>query len=141
MVIDVVLAPLIFIFGAIPGSTSSMKDWFLRMLRNSLIPPAMFALTNIALYVTIKMSLDGGTVDAVQAVTGGYAPTRGFTGFLLYLVGPQAIVMLILLNMVPTIPTLVADLFTGKSSGAAGKAGEEVKKSLQKIPLLGGLVK
>lgn len=154
MLVDVVVAPLIFIIGALPGQQSSISSWLKRMFANSLKPGLMFGLISIAAFLTFTAVINkiqamipfiGDDTSVLTAVTGGFIPSVPNSGFisadsLLAAVGPQNILMIVLLNMVPTIPQVVDDMFAGKGSGAMGKGFETVKKSLGSIPLVGGMV-
>lgn len=143
MAIDVIGAPVLFVISAIPSKSTAVKDWLLRMFRNSITAPMMFAMVNATTFIIIKTAIasggDGGWLsDPVEAISGG-AIARGTGGLLISLISPQAILSVVLLNMIPSIPSLLADLFAGKGTGALDAVNKETMKQLQKIPVAGSL--
>lgn len=148
MVIDVIMAPIVFIFSSIPGKSTAVKDWLLKMFRNSITVPIMFAAVNATMFVIIKTAimngLAGGSTaalngaDPTTALSGGALPTN-LGGFLVNMISPQAIVAMVLFNMVPGIPAVIADMFAGKAGQGLDKLNEATMKQLQKIPLAGSI--
>ncbi|MCC7304615.1 hypothetical protein IT418_04365 [bacterium] len=143
MAIDVVVAPILFIVSAIPSKGTVVKDWLTRMLRNSLTVPIMFAMVNATIYIVLKTAIagagEGGILSSPLAgLTGGALP-RSTADVLMALISPHAIILIVLLNMVPSIPGVIADIFAGKGSGTLDKVNEATMKQLQKIPLVGSM--
>jgi len=153
MAIDIVLAPVLFVLMAIPGKNTGISEWIGRMFKNALAPPLMVVAINMIIYITLKLafmvggnSLTGGPVTAVSGGSLSGGADSGtlisfFWGMMSVGMGLHGIIMLVLLNMVPSIPKAMEDLFAAKSSGSMLKAGEEVSKRLQSIPLLGTAMK
>ncbi len=145
MVIDVIMAPIVFVFSSIPGKSTAVKDWLLKMFRNSITVPIMFAAVNATMFVIIKTAINNGAsggafvgADPTAAISGGALPTN-IGGFLVNMISPQAIVAMVLFNMIPGIPAVVADMFSGKPGQGLDKLNEATMKQLQKIPLAGSL--
>ena len=146
MLIDIIIAPVIFMLSSIPGKQSGYSAWLNRMMKNSIAIPLMFAFLNVAGYMAIAVSTSatgcsGAGKSLLTCVTGGMMPagTHGGTDWLLLAVGPGAMVAVVMLNMVPTVPSFIEELMSAKSSGAVGKAWGDVKKNLQSLPAIGGL--
>lgn len=150
MVIDVVSAPVLFVLMAIPGKNTGISDWIFRMFKNALAPPVMFLAINMIVLLTLQLAFgiaktsieDGGPIPAISggALSNGTFISTFFSMQSLGM-GLHGLIMMVLLHMVPSIPKAMEDLFASKASGSMQKAGEEVSKRLQSIPMLGALMK
>lgn len=144
MVVDIVIAPLVFMISALPGKQSGYTNWLNRMFKNAITVPIMFAFVNIAAYLSLSVaSAQGGcSNNLITCISAGAIPVGQSTGtdWLFSAMGPGGVIAAVMLNMVPTMPAFVEDLFSGKSSGGPSKAWEGVKKNLQGLPVFGGLI-
>lgn len=140
MAIDVVIAPVLFVVSALPGRSGAISEWIKRMFKNALIPPLMFVVVNLAVFVTIKLALNtDNSLDPFGMISGGAIPAGSTFGLGAWLIGPHSIVFIVILNFAPAVPLAVEDMFSGKNSGGMEKAAGEMMKSLQKIPVAGSL--
>lgn len=145
MIIDIVLAPLLFMFSSLPGKQAGFTTWIKRMFQNAIAVPLMFVFINLAAYMAFVVAVSTETCltesrSILTCVTGGLIPggTTGNSDWLLMAVGPSAIISLVMLNMVPAVPTMVNEMFSAKG-GDFSKAWGDTKKSLQSMPGIGGL--
>lgn len=143
MIIDIIIAPILFMFSSLPGKQAGFTTWLSRMFKNAIAVPLMFAFVNVAGYMAFVVSAATDTcmtenTSIITCVTGGLIPggiTAG-TDTLLMAVGPSAVIALVLLNMVPQVPVMVNEMFSAKG-GDFSKAWEGTKKSLQSMPAIG----
>lgn len=145
MLIDIILAPIIFMMSALPGKQQGLTSWIERMFKASISVPLMFAFVNVAAYMSISIAgsglCGGATGSLLTCVSGGALPSGAHTttDVILAAVGPGAIVATVLLFMVPTVPAYVEELFSGKAGKGFSGSWDGVKKSLQGAPVIGGL--
>lgn len=144
MIIDIVMAPILFMVSSLPGKQSGFSSWLKRMFQNAIAVPLMFAFVNVAAFMAYNVAVAGQTCTGVDksiltCITGGLIPggSAGGSDWLLLAVGPSSVIALVLLNMVPAVPTMVNEMFSAK--GDISKAWDGAKKSLQSMPAIGGL--
>lgn len=148
MIIDIALAPLVFVSGALPGRQSAFGAWFKRMFKNSLVLPVMFMFVNIAAFYFgnphLKTMCEGqGFTESkiIECLSGGSMVTEETADEFLQWVGPTRLIGMVILMMTPSAPALLDEMFGIKASQAVGQAVREAKQSGSKIPLFGDLLK
>jgi len=147
MIIDIVLAPIVLVFTSLPGKQAGFSNWLKRMFQNALAVPVMFAFMNVAAYLSLVVGYastgcgDLPSSSLITCITSGTIPAGTSTGtdWLIMVIGPTSIVTLVMLNMVPTVPTMLQEMLAGK--GDYSKSIGAVTKSLQSIPGVGGIFK
>jgi hypothetical protein len=140
MVGDTLLAPITFVMGSIPGmwQGQGVSLWFKRMLKNSLKAPAMFALVNVAGYVSISLALKSSTTDPLAMISGGYYGSSGgmmnvggmvndVMGFIASGVGPNFIAMLAILSFVPRVPAFLDEAMDVKGLSMSRTIGNTLQ--------------
>lgn len=148
MIIDIAMAPLVLMVSSLPGKQAGFSAWLTRMFKNAIAVPIMFTFVNVGAYMAYAVAASsagcaGADKSVLTCVTGGLIPagTTPTTDWLLLAVGPAAVIALVVLNMVPSVPAMVESMFPPPKGGADfGKAWEGAKKSLQGLPVIGGLV-
>ena len=130
MAIDIVLAPLFFLLGSIPGNEATITDWFKRMFKNSLKVPLMFFIVNIG----FALMLAGD--QTLKAITGG--AITGGTG-LFESMGLYTIVPLIVISSANGIDNVIEQMMGGPSK-TAGALAQGAQSVLKGVPLIGGAV-
>ena len=142
MVIDTVLAPLVFLFGVLPGQESNITNWFKRMFVRALSPALAYFLVNlgVAMFVVPVLLYMKGQIGADQLfnldhMTGGVIPSyfTGATGTIVAVLNVPAIILLVMLNMAAGADSILSEMFA-LQPGAAGKLAGA---AIQKIPIIG----
>jgi hypothetical protein len=132
---------------SLPGKQMGFTTWISRMFKNAISIPIMFTFVNVAAYMAFVVSVSSASCltddrSILTCVTGGLIPggVAGSTDWLIMAVGPSAVISLVMLNMVPAVPAMVAEMFPApKGGGDFSKAWDGAKKSLQSMPGIGGL--
>lgn len=130
--IYLIISPMAFLWGAVPGQQDATTKWFKMFMVNVLTFPLVYLLFNLALYIRffpeqIQMPAIGmGTVDsATGLVEGTYI---------------NPIVAFGILLLTTKVPAFLEDALDVVPSGHVAKAGVDIGKSAKKIPLIGGFL-
>ncbi len=140
MILEIVLAPLIFVAGSLPGKSGVIKHWFHKMFVYSLVPATMFFLINFA-YLLVLYDLTQVTgASGMAALSGGAFQGGAGTG-LLGVIGYGRFAAWIILFMAPKADQFLKEQFGLKESSTVAGAMGDLSKSLEGIPLLGSMLK
>ncbi len=134
MILQTILAPLIFMFAALPGRQNMIGDWFKKMFVYALTIPAMFLLLNFA-YVLMYMDFTGG--GSFEMISGGTFGSNTGTS-IIDAIGVGRLIGFVILMMVPKADDWLKETFNIKESQAAKAAVAEGKQTLAqtKIPII-----
>ncbi len=142
MVLQIILAPLIFVAGALPGREATIKQWFSKMFIYAVTPPAMFFLLNFAVLL-MAADLKGGTPSnqTMDLISGGTFAGTGVGG-IIEAVGFTRIIALVIIMMVPKVEDFLRETFGVKGSQTAAQATAEAKDLLKStgIPIVSSLM-
>jgi len=131
---QVVFAPLVFAWGALPGQEETTGKWFKSFAVNVLCFPAIYFIVNLSNLIanvsltpagrmSLPTDLGWGTINpSVQTNVGG-------------------LIAFGLLVTATKIPALLEDAFDVAPSGGAARAGVDVGKTLGRLPIVGKIVK
>ena len=142
MVLQIILAPLIFVAGALPGREATIKQWFSKMFIYAVTPPAMFFLLNFAVLL-MAADLKAGTPSnqTMDLISGGTFAGTGVGG-IIEAVGFTRIIALVIIMMVPKVEDFLRETFGIKGSQTAAQATAEAKDLLKStgIPIVSSLM-
>ncbi len=130
MLIDIILAPLIFLMGAIPGNENTIKEWFTRMLKASIKVPLMFFIVNLGMmfaaipHLTLKF-ISGGVLNSGTA-------DWFWTGLNLTILIPITII-----STANGVDGLIDQMWGGPSKSGAALA-QGAQQILKGMPVIGG---
>ena len=135
LLISVILGPLQITLGAIPGNNRMITNWLLSILRNVLVFPVVLFIINLpnALLAQgdeLKMSLPDKLVGNDKGMT------LNATGWFFI-----AMLKIFVLYFAAQAPKFLETWLPANSSPAVKEGMQNVKASMQKIPLVGGLFK
>ena len=136
MLIDIILAPLIFLLGSIPGNEATIGDWFKRLFKNSIKVPLIFFIFNFAMAVA-HMGL-----TSLEYLSGGAMGKSGTLNTTLYLwttLGLFNIIPVVILGTANGVDNLIEQMFGGPSK-SAGALAAGATDALKAVPLLGKAV-
>jgi hypothetical protein len=129
IIIDTIMAPIFIAISTIPGKRSVLKDWFNRILKNSLTYVVVFLLVNLPIYIYskgIEFNLFSGSWGIDLVITQSI------------LLG---IISIYLLFMAANVPKLLDEYFPQIGGKGALEAQKGMQANMQKIPFVGGMFK
>lgn len=133
IVLNVIIAPISIMFGALPGNQAAMINIFKSALRNVLVFPLAFAIVNLPYY--IESVNQGVNLGFPETLTGTPNPGADTGGFLL------AIAKIVALYAASSAPAILNSVIPATTSKAGADAAGALKSSLAGVPLIGGLFK
>ncbi len=126
---NVILAPFQMLMGAIPGNTNQITNWFKSVIANCLIPTAIFTVINASAAISASI----------------YDPSKfNFfsNGGILWpdiIISFRSIIIIAGYLFASSMPKIInGALGVGTSKSMMG-AGDDMKQSMKKIPLVGGM--
>lgn len=120
--VQVIIAPLQFLWGTLPGQEEHTTRWFRSFLVNILVFPAIFLIANIASYIR-ALGVGGTGIPMPPA----FLHPHDISG----------LVALGVLATAPKVPAILEDALDVTPSGHVAKAGVEPRSVLKSIPMLG----
>ena len=136
LLLSVILGPLQITLGAIPGNNKAIMNWVKGVLRSVLVFPVVFFIVNIpnallANDATAKLRLPAKLVYETE----GYdAEGPNIAGGLVIFV-----LKIFVLFFAAQAPKFIESFIPPDSKQGFGAGFEAVQKSLQKVPLIGGM--
>lgn len=134
IILDTVLGPLYLVASALPGKSYIGFDWFKRILRNALAFPMVFFFVNLGGFILkhdVDFSFPPGLVGNATGPVDG-ALNFGIGLFI------KAILAVILFFVAAESPKFLLDILPTNGGKGAEGVMEGTKRSLSKIPLVGG---
>ncbi len=137
MLMNIVLAPLIFVVGSLPGNSGQIKQWFKKMFMYSLVPPTMFFLVNFAYFLGVYDIAKHTGYTGMAAISGG-AFDGGASAGIINIFGYGRLASFFILFLAPRAEDFLSENFGFKKSAAVEGASADLTKSLGKfIPGMG----
>lgn len=129
-----ILSPMAFLWGAVPGQQDTTTKWFKSFMVNVLTFPLVYLIFNLSLYIRffpdqIRMP-DIGTGPGIDPTTGLVAGTY---------INP--LIAFGILLLATKVPAFLEDAFDIVPSSHVSRAGVDIGKSAGKIPIIGGFLK
>jgi len=133
---QVVFAPFVFAWGALPGQEDTTTRWFKSFAVNVLSFPVIYLLINFATYIADKsmsapMPMPEDLGWGAAQLPFGLGPSTNVGGLVAF-----GLVM-----AATKVPALLEDAFDVAPSGAAARAGVDTGKILGKLPVVGKIIK
>lgn len=129
--VQLITAPLAFLWGALPGQEDTTTRWFKSFLVNTLTFPIIYFLINFALLITyIGVDTPFGLPPGLGSEE-MWALPRNVAGLVAFGI----------LLAATRVPEILEDAFEVAPSAHVAKAGVEPMKTVGRLPLIGGLFK
>lgn len=126
---NVILAPFQLLMGAIPGNTGQITNWFKSVVANSLIFVAVFTVINA--FALIAVSINDPRQFNFFSNSGVLWPD--------IIMSLQSIIVIAGYLFAASMPKIInGALGVGTSKSMMG-AGDDMKQSMKKIPVVGGM--
>ncbi len=129
---QVIFAPFVFAWGALPGQENTTTKWFKSFAVNVLCFPVIYLIVNLSNFIAVMSlnqpmalptDLGWGTINPnVQTNVGG-------------------LVAFGLLMAATKVPAMLEDAFDVAPSGGAARAGVDIGKTLGRLPVVGKIIK
>lgn len=132
LLVNIVIAPLSIMFGALPGNEASMWNVFKSALRNALVFPLAYAIVN-APYALEGRGLSLSLPETLTGDQSNYDET--FANLLI------SVVKIIAIFVACSAPNILKGIIPATAPKSGVNTGEAIKGSLSKMPLLGGMFK
>lgn len=130
VLLNVIVAPIAIMFGALPGNDAAISNIFKSILRNILVFPLAFAIVNLPYHVELKgISLIFPESLAVEGVGG-----MGLDFFI-------QVAKIIAIYAAASSPAILMGLIPSTVSKSSADAAGAIKASLAGVPLIGGMFK
>lgn len=146
LIFGVVLAPLAFLFGALPGQGMT-GSWLKTMLGAALSFPATYLVLNLAIYFMTLGQPGQPQYLPVPPFTLDYFPAPAVPGPgvpippVAALPTSSRLVGLGIFLLATKIPEILDSMFKAEGpAAAAGAVGPELQGALRKVPFIGGLM-
>ncbi len=134
IILDTVLGPLYLVASALPGKSYIGFDWFKRILRNALAFPMVFFFVNLGGFI-LKHDVDFSFPPGLVGNATGPVDSALNFGIGLFI---KAILAVILFFVAAESPKFLLDILPTNGGKGAEGVMEGTKRSLSKIPLVGG---
>ena len=126
---NVILAPFQLLMGAIPGNTGQITNWFKSVVANSLVFVAVFTVINA--FALIAVSINDPRKFNFFSNSGVLWPD--------IIISLQSVIVIAGYLFASSMPKIInGALGVGTSKSMMG-AGDDMKQSMKKIPLVGGM--
>ena len=135
LIIDAVIGPIILAISALPGQNGMAKDWFYRVLKNTLTFVLVFFFVNFALYlqsIGINWAFPEGLASGGSAAGGPVG--GGIVSMIINLMLP-----LFLFNLAASSPNFLDDFLPQSGGKGAAAAIQGAQQGMSKLPVIGGL--
>lgn len=130
--IQVIFAPLAFLWGALPGQEDTITGWFKSFAVNVLCFPVIYLMVNLADYI------------ARSSQNMNFSMPAGLGWSTAFQVGATDIGGLVAFGVLVAttkVPAALEDMFAVTPSSGVARAGVEPTKIASKIPVIGGFFK
>ena len=117
--VQVFIAPLQFLWGALPGQDEQIAKWFKSILANALVFPCIYLIINIARFIQLQTQV---------YIPPGFGDDRG---------NIATLIGLGILSLAPKIPALLEDALDIAPSGHVAKAGVDPRAAVKSMPIIG----
>jgi len=136
LLLSVILGPLQITLGAIPGNNKAIMNWVKGVLRSVLVFPVVFFIVNIpnallANDATAKLRLPAKLVYETEGYDAEGPNVAG--GLVIF------VLKIFVLFFAAQAPKFIESFIPPDSKQGFGAGFEAVQKSLQKVPLIGGM--
>ncbi len=131
MVLLAAFAPIIFLWGSLPGQEETLQAWFKSMIVSALTFPA----AGLILYLATKLTPIAGKDFPKPPLA---YPIIG-ESVLLPLLSP--IVSVVLVFLIASIPSVLEEFIDVKAPRALGDVGKQVGKMAASLPFIGAAMK
>ena len=130
ILLNVIIAPISIMMGALPGNDASTINVFKSIFRNALVFPVAFAIVNLPYFIEKQAGIEIGLPQTLTGSTGGAAN-----------VGPLilACAKIIAIYAAAQAPAMVLAIIPSTASKSGADAAAAVKAGLGKMPFIGGM--
>ena len=140
LLISTITAPVVILFGALPGNNAAIGNLFKSILRNALVFPVAFAIVNLPYFLAYMNSEEDVTVnlnfpDTVFSVFDvGTGSSFDIGGFFL------ALAKVVALYVAAQTPEFMKAIIPATASRSGADVAGAIKTGFSKVPLLGGFL-
>ena len=131
MVLLAAFAPIIFLWGSLPGQEEALQTWFKSMIVSALTFPAAGLLLYLATKLTPMVGKDFPKPPLAYPIIG--------ESILLPLLSP--VVSIVLVFLIASIPSVLEEFVDVKAPRALGDVGKQVGKMAASLPFIGSAMK
>ena len=130
ILVNVIVAPIAIMMGALPGNDAVIINLFKSVLRNALVFPVAFAIVNIPYFIADQQQIVIGFPETITGSTGNIDK-----------VGPIIIgvAKIIAIYVAAETPVLMQSIIPATASKSGADASAAIKAGLGKVPLIGGM--
>ncbi len=130
ILLNVIIAPISIMMGALPGNDASTINIFKSILRNALVFPVAFAIVNLPYFIEKQAGVEVGLPETLTGNTGGATN-----------IGPVilAVAKIIAIYAAAQAPAMVLAIIPSTASKSGADAAAAVKAGLGKMPFIGGM--
>lgn len=134
ILLNVITAPLVIMFGALPGNDASTMNLFKSVLRNALVFPVAYAIVNIPYFLADQNDV---ILTFPETITGS-DPSLDLIKIGALMTGFAKIIAIF---VAAQTPVFMKTIIPGTASKSGADIGAAMKEGFGKVPFIGGMFK